>query len=240
MGKAKDIVLKPIPAKVANPFIKKNHYSGKIVNNSSLHFGCFYKGVLGGVLSYGPPLDKRKCIGFVKNTRWNDFLELNRMAMLDALPKNSESRCISVSIRLIKKNAPHVRWILSYSDGTQCGDGTIYRAAGFLLTDIKENANLAEMPDGTVIHKVTVQASPNRKFDCFGGKSMTEITGGKCDFDSMVKIYNGKILKGFQLRYIYLIDKTAQLNVPVLPYSKISEVGARMYKGKPISPAPVA
>ncbi len=28
-------------AKVANEFVKKHHYSGKVVNNSSLHFGCF-------------------------------------------------------------------------------------------------------------------------------------------------------------------------------------------------------
>ena len=41
---AKDIVIKVIPSKIANDFIKKHHYSGKVVNNSQLHFGAFLGG----------------------------------------------------------------------------------------------------------------------------------------------------------------------------------------------------
>lgn len=43
----------------------------------------------------------------------------------------------------------------------------------------------------------------------------------------------GVILPGFQLRYIYFIDKTykEKLTVPILPFSKIKEMGAGMYKG---------
>ena len=60
MGRALDVELKVIPSKIAIPFIKKHHYSGKVVNNSGLHFGAFLDGKLHGVMSYGPPLDKRK------------------------------------------------------------------------------------------------------------------------------------------------------------------------------------
>ena len=42
-------------------------------------------------------------------------------------------------------------------------------------------------------------------------------------------------LAGFQLRYIYLIDKSCKITVPVLPFSKIDELGAGMYRGKRIS-----
>ena len=34
-------------------------------------------------------------------------------------------------------------------------------------------------------------------------------------------------IKGFQLRYIYLIDKTCKITVPILPFSKIDEMGIR-------------
>ena len=48
--------------------------------------------------------------------------------------------------------------------------------------------------------------------------------------------HNGwKKIKGFQLRYIYLIDKTCKITVPILPFSKIDEMGAGMYKGKKIT-----
>jgi hypothetical protein len=42
-------------------------------------------------------------------------------------------------------------------------------------------------------------------------------------------------IKGFQLRYIYLIDKTCEIAVPILPFSKIDELGAGMYKGKKVT-----
>ena len=116
MGRAKEIVMKVIPSSIANPFIKAHHYSGKVVNNSKLHFGVFLDGQLHGVMSYGPSLDKSKIIGLVEGTGWNEFLELNRMAFDSVLPRNSESRAISMSIKLLKKYAPQVKWIISFAD----------------------------------------------------------------------------------------------------------------------------
>lgn len=121
MGRAKEIELKVIPANIANEFIKKHHYSGKVVQNSKLHFGAFLDGGLHGVMSYGSSLDKSKVVGLVEGTKWNEFIELNRMAFDEYLPRNSESYCIAKSIRMIKKNAPHIKWILSFADGAQCG-----------------------------------------------------------------------------------------------------------------------
>lgn len=48
MGRAKEIELRVIPASIANPFVKKHHYSGKVVNNSKVHFGAFLDGNLHG------------------------------------------------------------------------------------------------------------------------------------------------------------------------------------------------
>lgn len=44
-----------------------------------------------------------------------------------------------------------------------------------------------------------------------------------------------KLIEGRQLRYIYLIDKSCKITVPILPFSKIDEMGAGMYKGKKIT-----
>lgn len=117
MGRAKEIKLKVIPSDIANKFIKKYHYSGKVVNNSCLHFVAFLDGKLHGVMSYGPSMFKSQMTGLVEGTGWNEFLELNRMAFDEYLPRNSESYCIAKSIKLIKKNAPHIKWIISFADG---------------------------------------------------------------------------------------------------------------------------
>ena len=128
MASAKDIIVKPISSKDARRLVKKIHYSGKVVNNSVLHLGVFLDGKCEGVMQFGSPLDKRKVLPMVKGTPWNGMLELNRMAFSDVLPRNSESRALGIAFRLIKKQYPHIQWILSFSDATQCGDGTIYRA----------------------------------------------------------------------------------------------------------------
>lgn len=233
MGRALDVELRVIPSKIANAFIRKHHYSGKVVNNSSLHFGAFLDGRLHGVMSYGPSLDKSKMLGLVEGTGWNEFIELNRMAFDDVLPRNSESRCIALSIKLIKKHAPHIKWIVSFADGTSCGDGTIYRASNFVLTAIKENYNLCQLPNGEKIHKMTLESNPTSPRKELGGRSYYDVTGGKFDFKKYIEVTNAEILQGFQLRYIYFVDKKARkkLTVPELPYSMINEMGAGMYKG---------
>ena len=214
MGRAKEIIVKVIPSKIANEFVKLNHYSGKVVNMSNLHFGCFLDNKLHGVMSYGSPMDKRNVLPLVNsgvddiNSRWNEMLELNRMAFDDYLPKYSESRCIAISIKLIKKNAPQIKWILSYSDATQCGDGTIYRASGFKLTQINKNGTIYKLANGEIVAKRG---------------------------DSKYNFKGANALKGFQNRYIYLIDKSCKINSEILPFSKIDEMGAGMYKGEKIT-----
>ena len=182
MGRAKEITVKVIPAKIANDFIKKHHYSGKVVQNSSLHFGAFLDGGLHGVLSYGSSLDKAKMVKLVEGTGWNEFLELNRMAFDDYLPRNSESYCIAKTLKLIKKYAPQIKWVVSFADGCSCGDGTIYRASNFVLTAIKENFNLCQLPSGEKVHKMTLESNPTAPRKELGGKCYYDITGGKFNF----------------------------------------------------------
>lgn len=243
MSRVKDIVIKVLPSKIANDFVKKWHYSGKVVQNSSLHFGAFLDDKLHGVMSFGSPLDKRKVLPLVHTSEnvpclWNEMLELNRMAFDDILPKNSESRCISIAIKLIKKNAPHIKWLLSFSDGTQCGDGTIYRASGFSLTHFSSGAMwimpeyLAKKNGGSnIAHRMKVQDKCSELSRYILGQT----NGKNLTMNGYVKKFGGSLMDGFMLRYIYLIDKTCKISVPILPFSKIDEMGAGMYKGEKIS-----
>ena len=228
MASAKEIKLKVIPSKIANAFVRRWHYSGKVVKNSQLHFGAFLNNELHGVMSFGPSLDKRKIQGLVKNTGWNEFLELNRMAFDNILPRNSESRCISIAMKLLKKNAPHIKWIVSFADGTQCGDGAIYRASGFILTAIKTNNRLLQMPDGEITHGLNLAIS---------GKIRDKYNKQRKSENRVVSELGLKYLDGFQLKYIYFLHpkEKENLTVPILPFSKIDEMNAGMYKGEKIT-----
>ena len=262
MGKAKDILLRPIDRKTANDLVRRVHYSGKVVNNSQIHIGVYYQGRLEGAMQFGPSLDKRKLIGLVEGTGWNEFIELNRLAFTDALPRNSESRALAVAMRLLRKHAPQIKWVVSFADATQCGDGTIYRAAGFVLTGIKKNDQIWAAPTGAresrtsltdgrskgqqeqaaqiVLSRVTATKG---KYICHTGSvrpgigaiGYAGITGGA---SSMKAFKNAGFapLDGFQLRYIGFVDPSYRdrLTVPEIPYSRIWEMGAEMYRGEKV------
>lgn len=225
MGRCKEIVIKVIPASVANPFVKAHHYSGKIVPNSQLHFGAFLDGRLHGVLSYGCSMDKRKTMALVEGTGWNEFLELNRMAFDDYLPRNSESYCIGATLRMIKKQAPHIKWVISFADATQCGDGTIYRASNFVLTGIKKNTQIIELENGKRVAKKTLD---NKNFPSINGRYFSNV---------LLEHGGGHYVDGYQLRYIYFLDKNyrKRLTVPIIPFSEIDKRGAGMYKGENVT-----
>ena len=233
MGRAKEIDIRVIPYSIATPFVKEHHYSGTVVNNSQVHFGAFLDDRLHGVMSYGPCIDKTRMIGLVKNTTRDGFLELNRLAFDDYLPRNSESYCIGRTLRMIKKNAPQVIWVVSFADGCQCGDGTIYRASNFILTGIKRNVEILELPDGQRITKLALQTS-NLPRDELDGQNLFEVTGGTYSIKKYCEITGAKPLEGYQFRYVYFIDKSYRkyLTVPEIPFSKIDELKAGMYKGE--------
>lgn len=264
MATAKDIHVAPISSADARALVKRIHYSGKVTNNSQLHFGVFLDGRLEGAMQFGPSLDKRKIQGLVRDTGWNGFIELNRMAFSDRLPRNSESRAIGIAMRLIRKHYPHIEWVISFADGTQCGDGTIYRASGFVLTAIKKNDQIWAAPEGetfsrvsltdgkskqqqqqakNIVHRVTLTKGPaimhamSMRGVCSPGqKEKMAATGG----GASMKVYEDagfKPLPGYQLRYIYFINPQARerLTVPILPFSKIEEMGAGMYRGEKVT-----
>lgn len=63
--------------------------------------------------------------------------------------------------------------------------------------------------------------------------------GNQQKIEALMQHIGAKKLKGYSLRYIYFTDPKwrKRLNVPVLPFSKIDEMGAGMYKGENITQA---
>ena len=228
MGDAKRIRVAPVERKAADACVERWHYSGRTYPKSRLHLGVWLDGEMLGAMQFGPPLQTSNLVGLVRDTLWNGFVELNRMAFSDRLPRNSESRALSVAMRMMREHAPHVGWCVSFADGTQCGDGAIYRASGFVLTGLKRNTSLWRTPAGAVVSDVGVRTSERLRRSIGTDGSATSLREAGCS-----------TLAGFQLRYVFFIDPTARerLTVPVLPFSAIDAAGARMYRGEKMTRA---
>lgn len=137
------------------------------------------------------------------------MLELNRMAFSDGLPRNNDgNRCMAVAFRLIKKHYPHIEWILSFSDGTQCGDGTIYRASGFVLTQIKEYTSMAK-PAGERFSRTSLTDGRSKKVQSEAKSMLDGFFGGGASMKPYADA-GWKPIEGYQLRYIYFLNESTK------------------------------
>jgi hypothetical protein len=115
-------------------FLKKWHYSD-YVNIQAKHTFCLFKeGNFGipemvGVCIYTRPAGPSAGQSYYPQAP-DKVLELRRLCLIDATPKNAESFFVSRTIKWLKKNTDW-EFILSYADMEQGHSGVIYRASNF-------------------------------------------------------------------------------------------------------------
>lgn len=98
------------------------HYKkGAMGGGISICFAMFINGVLVGGSVMGKPRHEKK---------YQNCIDIRRMACLDEAPCNSESWFLSQIIKWCASNTKY-DYVLSYSDKTVGHSGTIYKAANF-------------------------------------------------------------------------------------------------------------
>ena len=86
---------------------------------------------------------------------------------------------------------------------------------------------------------MALASGPTKPRKELGGASFYQIANGTYSFKKYIEYTGAVVLKGFQLRYIYFIDKRyrKKLTCPEIPFSRIDELGAGMYRGEKITRA---
>ena len=108
----------------------------------------FYDGTFAGVCVFGMGTGKGQYYRLIDDLQDGEYRELTRMWSPDDMPKNTESRLISESIKLLPKK---VRFIMSYADPSVGHMGTIYQATNWLCCG-KSQADEWYIVDGEKIH----------------------------------------------------------------------------------------
>jgi hypothetical protein len=122
--------LKLIQMETASLCYRKWHYFGDKGFLATYNFGVYFDNFIQGAISYGIPNAKNIKGYYDKNTQ-NEFMELTRLALSDNLPKNSESRVIAISLKLLKRAEPKLKGIITYADTAYGHTGIIYKASNF-------------------------------------------------------------------------------------------------------------
>jgi hypothetical protein len=118
-----------INANTAAMAYAKWHYLGGQGFISQVSFGAYWQGKLEGAISYGPP-NATDLAGYWDRRTQGEWWEIKRLVMSPVCPKNSESRFIAITMKLLRKMAM-VKGIVTYADDGQGHQGTIYKASGF-------------------------------------------------------------------------------------------------------------
>ena len=135
-------------------FLKRWHYSD-YVNIQSKHTFCLFReGNFGipemvGVCIYTRPAGPTAGQSYYPEAP-DKVLELRRLCLIDATPKNAESFFVSRTIKWLKGNTDW-EFILSYADMEQGHSGVIYRASNFEYLGVTGAGKTLEV-DGKMFH----------------------------------------------------------------------------------------
>ncbi len=123
------LFIKEINKLTAKNFYTKWHYLGDTGFISTINYGAYYNDILQGVISYGSP-NATEVRGHFDRYNQKGWWEIKRLAMVDSCPKNSESRFIAISMKLLRKRF-YVKGIITLADSSVNHTGIIYKASGF-------------------------------------------------------------------------------------------------------------
>lgn len=101
-----------------------------------------------GVITFGGGAGAN--MGMPYKLRYGQYLELTRMALNGK--QESTSKAMSIAIKLIKKNCPSVKLLISYADKAQNHYGTIYQATNWYFVEETESSGEEVFYKGKWVH----------------------------------------------------------------------------------------
>ena len=129
----------------------KFHYS-KICPAHAFGYSVFNgKGEWCGVILFGGGAGA--FMGAPFGLRYGQYLELNRMALNGK--QESTSKAMSIAMKLVKKDNPTAKLLISYADKGQDHYGTIYQATNWYFVDETESSGEEVFYKGKWTHNRT-------------------------------------------------------------------------------------
>lgn len=126
--KAKDLIVRRGSVKEVRQYIASYHYSKTMPDSTTDVFMGFYGDIFAGACVFGMGAGKSQYESIIPTIKKGEYRELTRLWSPDGMPKNTESKLISSSIKLLPKN---VKLLLSFADPSRGHLGKIYQATNW-------------------------------------------------------------------------------------------------------------
>ena len=151
--KVKDMIVKPLQVKDVRPYISTFHYSQSTPDSTRFTFGGYFGDKLAGVITYGMGANHSQYKYLIPNIENGEYLELTRLWSPDSMPKNTESKLIAESLKMLPRE---IKLVVSYSDTQQNHVGTIYQATNWLYCGTTTGGKMLIDENGTIRHTKSI------------------------------------------------------------------------------------
>jgi hypothetical protein len=157
-----DYSLGPLSRDVAFDLVVKNHYLHRRTTFRRA-FGMFDpRGNPVGVIIFGIPSSFTLRCGICGPDESAHVVEITRLWVDDAVPKNGESRLIGFALRSMKGLEPDLDIVVSFADSAAGHVGKVYQSTNFLYTG--RNARFRDpVPKGFKGHRLTAGKTSDLK-----------------------------------------------------------------------------
>ena len=214
----KDMIVKQVSVKYARPYIATFHYSKTMPDSTRFVFAGYYDDKLAGIVCYGMGASKSQYTSLIPDIKKGEYLELTRLWSPDGMPKNTESKLISESLRMLP---PEIKLVVSFADSNQNHVGTVYQATNWYYVGRTNGGKVLITEDGTVQHTRLIGVYRKRHPE-LSGKTNEEI----------MQMYGWKYGEGGKKhKYCILLgDKREKkrnfqyIKDKILPYPKLSQI----------------
>tara|TARA_R100000664_G_C2713015_1_gene109077 strand:+ start:76 stop:879 length:804 start_codon:yes stop_codon:yes gene_type:complete len=202
------IEIKEIDKQTCVELLQKYHYHPIMPKITKHYLGGYINNNLIGCLTLGwgtQPKGTIKKLFTELDTK--DYYEIGKMALLDEMPRNTETQFLSAIVKWIKKNLPELKYLYTLADGIQGKCGYVYQAANFYYGGSYKTITYRSHT-GEKIHKRTTQGAlckENAEF--LGVERITTLTQDFLDYKQI------ELIQGLMFRYILPLNKKHKKNL---------------------------
>ena len=122
------MVVEEISSQLARKCISAFHYTHTYPDSTIASYGGFLNNKLCGVICYGMGANKSQYTSLIPDIQNGEYAELTRLWCANEYPKNTESKLISTSLKMLPKS---IKLVISFADDGKGHLGTIYQATNF-------------------------------------------------------------------------------------------------------------
>ena len=192
------------------------HYAAHPPRGNVLGYSVFNDGVWCGVVTFGSGANNN--IGKLYNLKQGEVCELTRVALNGK--QTLTSQVVAQCLKLLKKDAPLVRLVVSYADADQSHLGTIYQATNWIYvgTNLENQKDSSWIVNGKRIHGRNI-SDWVRSHGGLKGLTRKEFIHKYYDPNAIEYVTKGK------RKYLMPLDKKMkkQISSYALPYPKEDE-----------------